>query len=159
MDANLRLYWVGAPPADVPSGIAAAALTADTPAWRVDALYCTGTIDAALERKAAQLTGYGRETFGPEDDLATLLQRGRSTNYQPIDCNYYDYFEAAIVQRRAVALAYRTVAGPVTEPAVRLRDLRTVRTEEFVQLAGGRWLRLDQVISLDGRPAGGACFT
>lgn len=78
--------------------------------------------------------------------------RAPRTNYQPIDCNYYDYFEAAIVQRSEVVLQYAMPNGEEMTEKMRLRDLKTVQSEEFLQLADGRWLRLDRVRALDGIP-------
>lgn len=77
--------------------------------------------------------------------------------YQPINCNFYDHFEAAIVQRRAVSLEFKLPDGTVTRQTVKLKDLKTVDKEEFVQLANGEWLRLDQVISLDEHAPGDSC--
>lgn len=79
------------------------------------------------------------------------------TNYAPIDCNFYDNFEAAIVQRRVVDLAYRRTDGSVKQEAIRLQDLRTHLTEEYVQLSTGEWLRLDRIVSVDGAAAGASC--
>ncbi len=79
------------------------------------------------------------------------------TNYQPIDCNFYDNFEAAIVQRRAVGLTYLDANGDSISETTLLRDLKTHRTEEFVLLASGVWLRLDRIVSVDGVAAGESC--
>jgi len=79
------------------------------------------------------------------------------TNYLPIDCNFYDNFEAAIVQRRKVELEYRTVDEATVMTTTRLKDLKTHRTEEYVQLENNEWLRLDQIVSVDGEAAGASC--
>jgi Rho-binding antiterminator len=91
-----------------------------------------------------------------EEYLAHLGSRER-TNYQPIDCNFYDNFEAAIVQRRDVELKYLDQNGAPIMKTTLLRDLKTHLTEEFVQLASGEWLRLDRIVSVDGLEAGASC--
>ena len=77
--------------------------------------------------------------------------------YQPIDCGVYDHFEAAIVQRRVVTLTYLDASGQTVSKQVQLTDLRTENGEEYVQLAGGEWVRLDRVSSLDDHTVTGVC--
>ncbi|MFK8163572.1 MAG: hypothetical protein AB8H12_14055 [Lewinella sp.] len=91
-----------------------------------------------------------------EDWLSRLSEMPR-TNYQPIDCNFYDNFEAAIVQRRKIDLEYRTVDDATIIETIRLKDLKTDRTEEYVQLENNEWLRLDRIVSVDGEAAGASC--
>ncbi|MEL7161419.1 MAG: hypothetical protein AAFN92_11745 [Bacteroidota bacterium] len=91
-----------------------------------------------------------------KDHFPELLTEPR-TNYQPIDCNFYDNFEAAIVTRREIDLVYRDPFGKDIAIKTQLSDLKTHRTEEFVQLADGRWLRLDRIVSVDGVAAGASC--
>ncbi|TXF85700.1 hypothetical protein FUA23_20305 [Neolewinella aurantiaca] len=97
-------------------------------------------------------------------DLTAVMEEYRNhiagrarTNYEPIDCNFYDNFEAAIVQRRKVNLEYLGAQGETIRCATVLRDLKTHLTEEFVQLASGEWLRLDQIFAVDGVVAGDSC--
>lgn len=80
-----------------------------------------------------------------------------TAEYQPIDCGFYDHFEAAIVQRRPVTLEYFPADGASVTKKIRLLDLKTESGEEFVQLDGGEWLRLDRVVSLDGVATGTNC--
>lgn len=77
--------------------------------------------------------------------------------YQPVDCGFYDHFEAAIVQRRLVTLEFLEPNGSSVTKQIRLLDLKTDSGEEFVQLEGGEWLRLDRVVALDGVAAGTNC--
>ncbi|MEO0734760.1 MAG: hypothetical protein AAFZ52_18130 [Bacteroidota bacterium] len=88
--------------------------------------------------------------------LPHLREQAR-TNYQPINCNFYDNFEAAIVTRRAVDLVYLDPFGEEVTVTTQLRDLKTHRTEEFVQLASEEWLRLDRIVRVDGTAAGASC--
>lgn len=87
----------------------------------------------------------------------TAIAKESRTNYQPIDCNFYDNFEAAIEQRRAVKIEFNEVDGSTSRIETRLLDTKTHFTEEFVQFRDGTWLRLDRVVSVDGRPAGDSC--
>ncbi|MEM7572165.1 MAG: hypothetical protein AAF433_04660 [Bacteroidota bacterium] len=98
-------------------------------------------------RSVVVLAGKTEEELVAELEAASELPR---SNYQPIDCGYYDYFEAAIVQRRAVELRYLLPDGQERRENTQLRNLKTAQSEEFVQLADGRWLRLDRIRELDG---------
>lgn len=98
--------------------------------------------------------------FKPEEELAEYLNAFTGlprTNYQPIDCNFYDNFEAAIVQRRSVKIEYRGIGRSPLRVETRLLDTKTDKTEEYVQFRNGDWLRLDRVISVDGVAAGESC--
>lgn len=177
----LSLPYCGAPPAGlvVAHWPAPRAWSGEEPPWTVDGLLIfTVPTEKELEgirslRKhgrpalsfapawhdAPQLTDAQYAAFTPEraaDYLATLEALPR-TNYQPIDCNFYDNFEAAIVTRRPVLLSYRRIDGTVSNTETRLSDTKTVRTEEYVQLASGAWLRLDRIVSVDGVAAGASC--
>lgn len=99
-------------------------------------------------------------TFEPEQMMEEYLQTLSAlprTNYQPIDCNFYDNFEAAIVQRRSVKIEYRGLEKRPLRVETRLLDTKTHKTEEYVQFRNGDWLRLDRVVSVDGVAAGESC--
>ena len=78
------------------------------------------------------------------------LRAAMATEYQPIDCGFYDHFEAAIVQRREVVLVYRDDDNLHVATRTKLLDLKTEASVEYVKLSDGTWLRLDKVISLNG---------
>lgn len=134
------------------------------PLFSVDAALFFSGADAGakefLKRSGRPFIDFSEGAFKPDLLYTEYLDRLRSlprTNYQPIDCNFYDNFEAAIVQRRPVDLVYLDANGESVLRHTRLRDLKTYRTEEFVQLASGEWLRLDRIVSVDGIAAGASC--
>lgn len=131
-------------------------LTTETPPFAVDAVLFDGaeeSLTAGQRMLLALYRRYGRPIVLNHKEVNDLPR----TNYQPINCDYYDNFEAAIVQRRFVELNYLLADGSSVARKTQLRDLKTDRTEEFVQLSDGRWLRLDQIIALDGKSAGDSC--
>lgn len=82
----------------------------------------------------------------------------RKSDYRPIDCGLYDYVEIAIMRRHPVVLVYHAGEDETVTVTTRLLDTRTDNGEEFILLAeGDRWLRLDKIVSLDGRAFGGSC--
>lgn len=70
--------------------------------------------------------------------------------YIPIDCNFYDRIEAAIVLRKAVRLEYRDAAGNAVVTETRLQDTLTKEEEEFLILPSDEKIRMDRLTSLDG---------
>ncbi|MCB0563281.1 MAG: hypothetical protein KDD01_02770, partial [Phaeodactylibacter sp.] len=54
--------------------------------------------------------------------------------YIPIDCNFYDRIEAAIVQRRTVCLEYLNAGGHNALAETKLQDTQTREGEEFLIL-------------------------
>ena len=77
--------------------------------------------------------------------------------YIPIDCNFYDRIEAAIVQRRIVRLEYRVASGQSVLAETMLKDTQTKEGEEFLLLPSGEQIRMDRIISLDGAPVPKSC--
>lgn len=154
---------------DLPTQHEFIAYTSEVPPFAVDALVVFSggdSVDASVEllQRSGRpvLNLHPAPAAAPEN--ATKLEKWLSglahlprTNYQPINCNFYDNFEAAIVQRRKVELEYRSTYGTPTKLSTRLKDLKTDRTEEYVQLENGQWLRLDRIISVDGEAAGASC--
>lgn len=90
-------------------------------------------------------------------ELEEWLSAASRTNYSPIDCNFYDEFEAAMVTRKVVQLEYLDVDGRRKVCVTRLKDTKTLRTEEYLQLMDGSWLRFDRIFAVNGVPAGDSC--
>jgi Rho-binding antiterminator len=134
------------------------------PLFLIDAAIFFSGADAGakelLIRSGRPVIDFTKESFVPDllyTDYLSRLRELPRTNYQPIDCNFYDNFEAAIVTRRVVELTYLGPFGKEITASIRLKDLKTKLTEEFVQLESGEWLRLDRIVSVDGEAAGASC--
>ena len=81
----------------------------------------------------------------------------QSNPYHPIDCNFYDRIEAAIVLRKSVQLVYRTTEGEERGVETVLQDTLNRAGEEFVVLPGEELIRMDCIVSLDGEVLSGSC--
>lgn len=73
------------------------------------------------------------------------------STYVPINCSYYDELEAAATQRRIVSIIYRNDEGVQLELQTRIKDLYTSNKEEFMVLEQGADIRLDRIVSVDGK--------
>ena len=76
--------------------------------------------------------------------------------YIPIDCNFYDRIEAAIVLGKTVRLEYRDDSGEAVVAETRLQDTLAKDGEEFLILPSGEQVRMDRILSLDGVPVPGS---
>lgn len=97
--------------------------------------------------------------FKPADlaKYQDLLSKADRTNYQPINCSFYDTFEIAIMHRTRVQLTYKGLNDEDHELSTKLRDTKTKLTEEYIQLEDSSWLRLDRIAAVDGVAAGASC--
>ncbi len=147
-----------------PAGVQIRPYQTSVPLFNVDAVLIFAGADAGARelflRSGRPVIDFTREDFDPQLFGTVYLPRLEAkarTNYRPIDCNFYDNFEAAIVTRRVVQLIVLDPFGAEVELTTRLKDLTTRLTEEFVQLESGAWLRLDRIVRVDGVPAGESC--
>ncbi len=146
---SMELFSLGAVIEGIPE------LSALTPPFAVDAIIVDDEL--SLSREDAEILAIYRRYGRPVITSKTAEVIGPRTNYSPINCSFYDNFEAAIVQRRPVALAFLLADDNTVTISTRLIDLKTDRTEEYVQLADKRWIRLDRIVSVDGELAGASC--
>lgn len=81
-----------------------------------------------------------------------------SRPYHPIDCSFYDRLEEAATLRRSVRLRFRTNSAEAGTEGV-ISDLLIRDGAEWLVLADGRSIRLDDLIALDEHllPGGGSC--
>ena len=65
-------------------------------------------------------------------------------DYQPIDCSLHDRFEAAVVTRRPVRLAW-TDGDALIERTGLITDVRVQAGAEYLVLEDGTSVRLDHI--------------
>lgn len=182
----MNIFYLGEPPADFGHGewSIPPRLLAGQPLFEVDALFVfagkpldpagleacklversgrpvvrVGAVDVPLYRPAAANILMVRE-YTAEDapTFAAWLNSRPRTNYHPIGCSVYDLIEAAIVTATEVEIIYRGVQGEATSLRSRLTDTKTHLQEEFVQLASGRWIRMDRLLSIGGELVTSGC--
>lgn len=77
--------------------------------------------------------------------------------YTPIDCSYYDLLEHYSTVGEAIAVRFRDSGGVEQEENGRILDLSTREGVEYLKLDNGREIRLDDLISVDGKDVPGIC--
>jgi Rho-binding antiterminator len=78
-----------------------------------------------------------------------------STDYQPIDCHFYDELEAAATQRRRVHLQYFNDLRQLCLGSGVIATFFVQDKVEYMRLKSGEEIRLDHIIRLDDTPAPG----
>lgn len=80
------------------------------------------------------------------------------TDYQPIDCNYYDELVLLAMRKKPCEIVYQAGEQKITAMTGIIRDIYTKNKEEFIVLESGLTIRLDKLISADGKKVeNGAC--
>ena len=73
------------------------------------------------------------------------------TDYQPIDCNFYDILEALATRKRYVRIQYKSEIHEFQTVDSIIKDLFIKQGYEYMLLANGQEVRLDRLISVDGQ--------
>ncbi|MCC3155463.1 Rho-binding antiterminator [Hymenobacter sp. BT770] len=76
-----------------------------------------------------------------------------STDYNPIDCHFYDLLEAAATLRRRVDLQYFNDLRQLCLTSGVIDTLLVRDKVEYMRLKSGEEIRLDHIIRLDDTPA------
>ena len=77
--------------------------------------------------------------------------------YQPIDCNYYDELVLIAMRKRSVEIVYQVSEQKITTITSVIRDIFTKDKEEFILTESGLPIRLDKLISVDGKAVVKGC--
>lgn len=70
--------------------------------------------------------------------------------YRPIDCSIHDRLESAATQRTPVRIVFRAEDGSMSTAEDRIVDVFARGGVEYLRLAGGAEIRLDDLDSVDG---------
>jgi Rho-binding antiterminator len=71
--------------------------------------------------------------------------------YQPISCSFYDILEALATEKKTVAVEYYVNANACRCSEAVILDFETRDKEEFLLLDNGMRIRLDHLLSVDGK--------
>lgn len=80
---------------------------------------------------------------------------GAERPYAPIACGVHDELLALATLKRPCDLAYRDNAGAAVAVRGRITDVFSRGSEEFLTLEGGPTIRLDKILSIDGKDFAG----
>lgn len=77
--------------------------------------------------------------------------------YVPINCSYYDELTALALSRKKCEIVYKQSTGIEARILETITDVFTRGQEEFLRLASGVEIRLDRIISVEGKTLSSAC--
>ena len=78
--------------------------------------------------------------------------------YKPIDCNFYDILEANATRKRYVRIQYFSDLQEFLTVDAIIRDLYVCDKVEYMLLSSGEEIRLDRLVSVDGKVVPGQGF-
>lgn len=76
--------------------------------------------------------------------------------YVPIDCDEHDVLLALASLRRPMRCTIRRPNGQVAELTGIIEDVYSSARAEYMRISDGSVVRLDHILSLNGRPRGAA---
>lgn len=80
-----------------------------------------------------------------------------SKKYQPINCHFYDELELLAIRQKACKIIYHNEQEEVLERTDVIVDFKIVDHAEFMLLKSGERIRLDRLVSADGKVLSGFC--
>ena len=80
-----------------------------------------------------------------------------NTKYQPINCHFYDELELLAIRQKNCLIQYQNEAEKVLEKMDVILDFKIIDKAEFMLLKSGEKIRLDKIISVDGKVLKGFC--
>ena len=80
-----------------------------------------------------------------------------STKYQPINCHFYDELELLAIRQKNCLIQYQNEAEKMLEKIDVILDFKIIDKAEFMLLKSGEKIRLDKIISVDGKVLKGFC--
>ncbi|MBD1914851.1 MULTISPECIES: hypothetical protein [Cyanophyceae] len=72
--------------------------------------------------------------------------------YQSVSCDFYDELEALATLHRTCPIHYRTESSDEVSTEGQIIDFFVVEKAEYLRLKDGTEIRLDRLISVDGKP-------
>lgn len=77
--------------------------------------------------------------------------------YQPINCHFYDELELLAIRRKACLIIYTNQEDKPSERTDIITDFKIKDGVEYMLLKSGESIRLDRIISVDGKVLAGFC--
>lgn len=74
----------------------------------------------------------------------------KQAKYFPISCEFHDFLESFATSRKSVRICYRDSGGATQYRDTEITDVFAREGAEYLTMATGEALRLDQVVDVDG---------
>lgn len=80
-----------------------------------------------------------------------------SKKYKPISCSFYDELELFALRKMKVEIIFKNEEAKEQRTRSSIKTIETSKGEEFLILANGEKLRLDKLVSVNGKILGKSC--
>lgn len=80
-----------------------------------------------------------------------------SQKYQPINCHFYDELELLAIRQKNCLIVYKEEGGNQVEKYGIITDFKIIDSAEYMLLKDGGKIRLDWLVSVDGKLLEGFC--
>ncbi len=80
-----------------------------------------------------------------------------SKKYQPISCHFYDELELLAIRQKNCSIVYLDETGNQLERLGIIIDFKIIDAAEYMLLKDGERIRLDRLVSVDGKVLKGFC--
>ena len=78
--------------------------------------------------------------------------------YQPINCHFYDELELLAIRQKPCIIIFTNEDNKEESLTSRIKDFKIIDRAEYMLLEDGKFIRLDYLISVDGKKLEGfAC--
>ena len=77
--------------------------------------------------------------------------------YQPISCNFYDELTLLALRGKTCLIVFKNEDEEAQQLGAIIKDVFTRKSEEFLLLPDGKEIRLDRLVSVDGKELAGYC--
>lgn len=77
--------------------------------------------------------------------------------YQPINCHFYDELELLAIRRKVCKIIYYNEQEEQIERTDSIVDFKIIDQAEYMLLKSGEQIRLDRLVSADGKVLQGFC--
>lgn len=104
------------------------------------------------ENENAYGTGFAGLGF-----LREKLKRIMKKEYRPISCDFYDELEIAAMRQTNAVIVYKSEANEEVKITEKIKTIEARSGEEFLILSKGDEIRLDRLISIDGKKLKSYC--
>jgi len=80
-----------------------------------------------------------------------------SQKYQPINCHFYDELELLAIRQKKCSIVYVDETENQLEKLGIITDFKIIDAAEYMLLKDGDQIRLDRLVSVDGKELNGFC--
>lgn len=81
----------------------------------------------------------------------------KEQKYQPISCDYYDELEIVAMRQTVAEIIFKNEKEEEITISTKIKTLQTRNSEEFLILENGDEIRLDKLLSMNGKVVKNYC--